>query len=201
MKIALGAALLIALPASASSQTTVSLAGALNMARTLPTDVPSRHGSMTQGFAFQASVGRPSRGRGAWRIDAFVRQFQQTQYSGWAGVMCVQNPPPGTCCGICPLETSKGRVAMLGVAVNQLMNVAPAKFPVGMYVMWGAETDYWYEHPTARGALRLGVSAGGGVTIPVAGRVQAFVEARYHQLLDAPIGPSRLVPVSFGLRM
>jgi hypothetical protein len=196
-----GLALLLLWPASAPAQTTFSLGGGLNVARTLPTDLPFYHGSTTQGFAVQASVGRPYRGRFAWRIDAFVSQFQMTQYSGFAGVMCQQNPPPGTCCGICPLETAKGRVAMLGIAANQLVNVAPAAFPVGMYVIWGAETDYLYQHPTAHGALRLGASVGGGLTLPLASHVQGFVEARYHLLVAAPIGPTWLVPVTVGLRM
>jgi len=200
-RVSFGLALLLTWPASAPSQTTVSLGGGLNVARTLSTELPMFHGSTTQGFAVQASVGRPSHGRFAWRIDAFVSQFQMTQYSGFAGVMCQQNPPPGTCCGICPLETAKGRVAILGVAANQLVNVAPAKFPVGMYLIWGAETDYLYQHPTARGALRLGASLGGGLTLPVAGHAHAFVEARYHYLFAAPTGPTWLVPVTVGLQM
>jgi hypothetical protein len=199
--VACGLALLLLSPVRAPGQTTFSFAGGLNVARTLPPQGPSYHGSTTQGFAVQASVGRPSRGRFAWRIDAFVSQFQLTQYSGFVGVMCQQNPPPGTCCGICPRETAKGRVAMLGVAANRLVNVAPAAFPVGMYLIWGAESDYFYRHPTARGALRLGASLGGGLTLPLASHVHAFVEARYHLLAAAPIGPTWLVPVTVGLRM
>ncbi len=198
--IALGVALLLALPASATSQTRFSLAGGLNVARTLPTELPMYHGSTTQGFAVQASVGRPSRGRFAWRIDAFVSRFQLTQPSDFAGVACVRNPPPGACCGICPLETARGRVAMLGVAVNQLVKIGPAALPFGMYVIWGAETDYVYQHPTARGAVRLGASVGGGLTLPVAGHMEVFVEARYHQLVAAPSEPTGLVPVTVGLR-
>ena len=196
-----GLALLLLWPASAPGQTTLSFAGGLNVARTLPGAVPAIHGFTTQGFAIQASVGRPSRGRFAWRIDAFVSQFEMTQYSGWAGVMCQQNPPPGTCCGVCPLETAKGRVGMLGVAANQRVNVSPPAFPIGMYVIWGVETDYLYQHPTAGSALRLGVSAGGGLTLPLTSHVRAFVEARYHMLVAAPTGPTWLVPVTMGLQM
>jgi len=200
-RISIGLALLLVWPVSTSAQTTFSLAGGLNVARTLSTGFAPVHGFTTPGFALQASVGRPSHGRYAWRIDAFVSQYQLTQYSGFAGVLCPPNPPPGTCCGICPMETAKGRVAMLGVAANQLVNIAPAAFPVGMYVIWGAETDYWYQHPTARGALRIGASVGGGLTLPVASHVHAFVEARYHYMLAAPTGPTWLVPVTVGLRM
>jgi len=200
-RLAIGLALLLWLSSSAFGQTTFSFGGGLNVARTLSTQFPMYQGSTTQGYAVQASVGRPTRGRYAWRIDAFVSQFQLTQYSDFMGVMCVQNPPPGTCCGICPGETAKGRVAIIGVAANQLVNVAPATFPVGLYVIWGAETDYSYQHPTARGALRLGVSGGGGLTLPLAGHVRAFVEARYHHLLAAPMGPAWFMPVTVGLRM
>jgi hypothetical protein len=196
----LGLALLLAWPAAAAGQTTFSLAGGLNLARRLPTDLPMFHGSTTQGFAAQASVGRRYNDRFGWRLDAFVSQFDLTLPSGFAGVMCQSNPPPGTCCGICPLETMRGRVGVMGMAVNQLARVMPSTFPFGMYLIWGAETDYFYQHPAARGALRFGVSAGGGLTFHLAGHVQAFVEARYHRVVDA-IAPSWLMPVTVGLRM
>ena len=83
-----GLALLLLWPASAPGQTTLSFAGGLNVARTLPGAVPAIHGFTTQGFAIQASVGRPSRGRFAWRIDAFnaegrhVHRLAQTGAAG-----------------------------------------------------------------------------------------------------------------------
>ena len=196
-----GLALLLVCPASAPAQTTFSFAGGLNVATTVPTELPIFHGSTTRGFAVQASVSRPYHNRFAWRIDAFVSQFELTLPSGFAGVLCQHNPPPGTCCGICPLRTDKGPVAVTGVAVNQLVNVTPAAFPFGMYLIWGAETDYLYQHPIARGALRLGASLGGGLTLPLAGHVHAFVEARYHYLFDAPSEPTWLVPVTIGVQM
>jgi hypothetical protein len=198
--LAIGLALMVAWPASAPSQTTFSFAGGLNVARTLSTGFAPVHGSTTPGFAVQASMGRQYRGRFAWRIDAFVSQFQLDQPSGWAGVMCAQNPPPGACCGICPLETTKGRVAVVGVAVNQLVTVTPAAFPLGMYLIWGAETDYLYQNPSARGDVRLGASVGGGLTLPLGGHLHAFVEARYHHLF-AGSAPNSLVPITVGLRM
>jgi len=199
--ISLGLALLLVWPVSASGQTTFSFAGGLNVAQTVPTELPFYHGSTTQGFAVQASLGRSYTRRVGWRIDVFASQFGLTLPSGFAGVMCQRNPPPGTCCGICPRQTDKGPVGVAGVAVNQLVNVTPATFPFGMYLIWGAETDYLYQHPTAQGALRLGASVGGGLTLPLAGRVRAFVEARYHHLFDGPSAPTGLVPVTIGLRM
>jgi len=197
----LGFALLLVWPAAAPGQTTFSLAGGRNFAGTVPTELPAFHGSTTGGFVVQASVSRPYHNRFGWRIDLFASQFELTQPSGFAGVMCQRTPPPGTCCGICPLRTDKGPVAVRGVAVNQLVNVTPAEFPFGMYLIWGAGTDYLYQHPTARGALRLGASVGGGLTLPLAGHFRAFVEARYHYLFDGPSAPTWLVPVTIGVQM
>jgi len=197
--IALGVALLLVWPVSAPCQTTYSFGGGLNVARTVPTGYPFYHGSTTQGFAVQASLGRSYSRRLGWRVDVFASQFQLTLPLDFAGVLCQSNPPPGTCCGICPTRTANGLVGVIGVAMNQLVNVTPAAFPVGMYLMWGAETDYMYQHPDVR-ALRVGASVGGGLTLPVAGRFHAFVEARYHHFVDA-IAPTSLLPVTVGLRM
>src|SRR5881394_2575424 len=191
--VSLGFVLLLVSPVSALSQTTFSLGGGLNVPRSLPTEVSFAHGSTTPGFALQASMGLPYRNRFAWRIDLFASQFELTQPSEFAGVLCQRNPPPGTCCGICPGRTDKGLVGLMGVAVNQVVTVKP------MYLIWGAETDYLYEHPSARGALRLGASVVGGVTLPVGGHVRAFAEARYHYVFGGPSEPTGLVPVTFGL--
>jgi hypothetical protein len=69
-----------------------------------------------------------------------------------------------------------------------------------MYLIAGAEADYLYEHPSSQGALRLGGSGGAGLELPVRGRFQAFVEARYHALIDAPSQPTWFAPVTFGIR-
>ena len=197
--VSLGFALLLVWPVAALGQTRFSLGGGLNVAR--PSELPFYHWSTTQGFAVQASMEIPHRNRFAWRIDLFASQFGLTQPSDFAGVLCRSTPPPGTCCGVCPRRTDKGTVGVAGVAVNQLVRVTPAAFPFGMYLTWGAETDYLYQHPTARSALRLGASVGGGVSLPLAGHVRAFVEARYHHLFDGPSAPTGLVPVTIGLRL
>ena len=154
----------------------------------------------THGFAFQASVGRRFTGRSTWRLDVFTSQFQLTQPSHFAGVMCVVNPPPGTCCGICPLGTTAGLVGVAGLAASELVSVTRAASGFRMYVFVGPETAYWYQHPDVRGVLRLGGSGGAGVTVPIRGRIQAVVEARYHALIDAPSQPTWFLPLTFGIR-
>jgi hypothetical protein len=198
--VSLGLALLIGSMTAASGQTTFSMAGGLNVARTVPTVYPFAHGSTTGGFALQASVGRLYRSRLGWRVDVFASQFELTVPTDFVGLMCPSPTPPGACCGICPLSSSKSRVGVAGMVASQFVNVMPTTSPIGMYLMWGAETDYLYQHPNAHGALRLGASVGGGVTLPITGRFQAFVEARYHRLFDSPSQPTSLLPVTCGLR-
>jgi len=199
--IPLSLALLVASPHAALAQTFYALAGGLNVAGTVPIDqYDFFHGHTTHGFAAQASVGRRLTRRLGWRLDAFASQFDLTQPSDFVGVSCTVNPPPGTCCGICPLETSKGLVDVMGWAASGLVSVLPSTSGFGVYLMAGVETDYLHRHPRAHGAVRLGGSAGAGVALPVGGRFQAFAEARYHALIDAPSQPTSLVPVTFGIR-
>ncbi len=68
-----------------------------------------------------------------------------------------------------------------------------------MYLIAGAGAYYFYDHPSAAGAVRLGVSAGAGFAVRV-GRPRLFIEARYHDLFRAPSQPTWLVPLSFGVR-
>ena len=182
-------------------QTFYSFAGGLNVARRVPVDAYEVfHGSTSHGFAVQGSVGRHVTRRVGWRLDVFVSQFDLTQRSDFAGVLCEYNPPPGTCCGFCPRGTSKGLVGVTGLAVSEFVNVVPSAFGLGIYLIGGAETDYLYKHPTAQGALRLGLSAGAGVEGPAGSRLLGFVEARYHALVSAPSQPNWFAPVIFGLR-
>ncbi len=68
-----------------------------------------------------------------------------------------------------------------------------------MYLIVGASTYYYYEHPSAAGVVRMGVSAGAGFSVHV-GPPRLFVEGRYHDLFRAPSQPTWLVPVVFGMR-
>ncbi len=44
------------------------------------------------------------------------------------------------------------------------------------------------------------VSAGAGIALPINGRIVGLVKAEWLELLSNPDGPSRFVPVSFGVR-
>lgn len=200
VSMSLGLAFPLGSPSAAQGQMVYAFAGGLNVARTVPGPYPPFPAHTANGFALQASVGRRLAGRWTWRLDVFASQFQLTQPSDFAGVMCVFNPPPGTCCGICPRGTTTGVVGVAGLAPSGLVSLTRAASGFGMYLFAGPETAYWYQHPDVRGALRFGGSSGVGLTVPVGGRIQAVVEARYHALIDAPSQPTWFLPVTFGLR-
>ncbi len=199
--VSLGLALLLACPSAALAQMFYSFGGGLNVTRQVPVGPAGLfQGNTSHGFAAQASVGRQLTRRFGWRLDAFVSRFDLTQPSDFAGVLCVYNPPPGTCCGICPLGSSKGLVNVTGLTASEFVSVLPSAFKLGMYLIGGLETDYLYQHPVAEGTVRLGLSAGAGITVPVGDHRQAFVEARYHRLLGAPSQLTWLAPVTVGLQ-
>lgn len=196
----LGLALRLAAPTTASAQTFYGMAAGVNVARTVPVDrYDGLHGHTSHGFAVQASVGRRLTRRLGWRVDAFASQVSYTQPSDFAGVLCAYLPPPGVCCGICPRGTSTDLVGVTGLAASEVVSVIPSASGIGMYVIAGMETNYLYRHPDAQGRLLLGGSVGTGVALPVGGRFQAVLEARYHALIGAP-SPRSLVPVTFGIR-
>jgi hypothetical protein len=179
-------------------QTFYSFAGGLNVARTTPAPL-ALHGYTTNGFAAQASVGRQVTRRSGWRLDAFVSQFDLTEPSDFAGVLCAYPALAGTCCGICPRGTSTDRVGITGLTASEFVSVIPSARGFGMYLIGGTEADYVYQHPTAQGALRFGVAAGAGVTVLAGGHRQAFVEARYHYLPGAPSQLRWRAPVTVGV--
>src|SRR5260370_42346476 len=73
--------------------------------------------------------------------------------------------------------------------------VDPQQTAVKMYVIAGPGAYYVYQNPGAAGAVRPGVSAGGGVSTRGGSRSTVFVEARYHRLLTPPGPPPWLVPL------
>lgn len=197
----LGLGLLLEPSRAARSQTFYSFGGSVNVARQMR--VGRGHSSTSPGFAAQASVGRQLTPRSGWRVDLLVSQFDLTRPI-WAGVMCAYNPPPGTCCGICPVDSSKALVGVAGLGASAFVSVIPWASGLGMYLTAGAETEYLYQHSWAQGAAQgaslFGVSAGAGVTVPTGGHRQAYVEARYHYLLGAPSQLMWLAPVTVGVR-
>src|SRR6266566_1931146 len=56
-----------------------------------------------------------------------------------------------------------------------------------------------FADPSGAGAVRPGVSAGGGFSTRVGSRSAVFVEARYHHVFSVPSHPTWLVPLTLGL--
>jgi hypothetical protein len=195
----LGLTMLLESAPAAAGQTAYSLAGGTNVKRTV-TLYEVFHGHTSAGFTLQASVGRPLTARLRWRLDVLAIQFELTQPADFAGVLCAVNPPPGTCCGICPRDTSTRVIGLAGLAANALWGLMPEASAWSPYLIAGAETDYLYQHPSVQGALRVGGSAGAGLVLRVRRRIHVFAEVRYHALIDVPSQPPGFVPIAFGIR-
>jgi hypothetical protein len=179
-------ALLLGLSTAAAAQTYYGIAGGLSYAG--PADLLGTGG---QGFAAQASLGRELSSRFAMRVDALTSQFafQQRQIAGY---LCAYRSP----CGPPPVVNTVG---VVGLVASGVATVDPPESPVLMYLIAGAGTYYCYDHPSAAGVVRMGVSAGAGFSVHV-GPPRLFVEGRYHDLFRAPSQPTWLVPVVFGIR-
>jgi hypothetical protein len=191
--------LLVAVQPALPAQTFYGIAGGLNYAGPVPLPNPQSDEHYTRGFALQASVGRQFGDRVGVRIDAFFNHFAVQQPPLFVGVMC----PMGSSapCGGPP--GSAGFTEPLGVAAltaSALVNVDPPEYRLRMYLIGGIGAYYFYQHPNIEGAVRPGLSAGGGFALHVQGRSQIFVEARYTDVLGAPSQPTWLVPLTFGLR-
>ena len=130
------------------------------------------------------------------RLDAFVNHFAVQQPPLFVGVMCTRSGP----CGRPP--GSDGFTHPVGVAAltaSALVTLDPPGTAVRMYLIAGGGAYYSYQHPSAEGAVRPGVSAGAGFALQVGGRSRIFVEARYHDVLGAPSQPTWLLPLTLGM--
>jgi hypothetical protein len=184
-------ALVLGFPLEASAQTFHGVAGGVGLTGPNPA---------SPGVLLQASLGRTNSGSFAWRLDAFVGHFDITQPSGQlVGVFCVMNPPPGTCCGICPAGTTTVPVGVAGVAASELMSLHTSTSGLAIYFILGIESDWFLQGPSA-GAVSFGVSPGLGFTPPQKGRRQVSIEARYHRLIDTPSTLTWLGLVTAGVR-
>ncbi len=188
-------ALLLTTSPALSAQTFYGLAGGLNYAGPAPAG-PQGNERYTRGFALQASLGRQFGDRLGARLDAFVNHFAVQQPPQLVGVMC----PIGGPCG--PPAGTDGFTHPVGVAAltaSALVTVDPPGTVVRMYLIAGGGAYYLYQHPSAEGAVRPGVSAGAGFAVQVGGRSRIFVEARYHDVLGAPSQPTWLLPLTLGM--
>ena len=184
--LSLGVIALLASPGTAFAQTFYGLSAGLNYSGPAPAG-----DSFTQGFAVQASVGRQLVPGLSVRLDAFTSRFDDSRPS--AACPCPLSSP-GCCAGFAK------PVGVAGLMANGLMNLQPPVAGVEMYLIVGAGADYLYQHPSAEGAVRPDLSAGGGVTVRMTNGSRLFLEARYHDLLGSPSPPTWLVPVTFGIR-
>jgi hypothetical protein len=187
-RIAFGLGMLLGVPAATRAQTFVGLAGGLNYQGSAPA---GEH--YTRGFAVQASVGRQLLPRLALRLDAFASRFDDTRPTVTYNYPCL----PSGCGPNTPTPGFVEPVGMAGFTANWLVNVNPQG---SLYVITGGGAYYLYQHPSAEGSVRLGMSVGAGVSVPVGSRSHAFVEARYHGLVGAPSLPTWLLPLTFGIR-
>ena len=157
------------------------------------------------GVALDVSMGARQVTRTAWRLEAYVSWFDLSQPSGFAGVLCMQDPPPGTCCGVCATGSTTAPVWLAGVAANEIFGLTKRTDPLGLYVIGGAELGYLDRpsnsvSPWLYQGGKAGVSGGLGITWHERGHAHPFVlEARYHRLLGAD-SPSWYLPVTFGVQ-
>ena len=197
---AVGLAAPLATPAVASPQTFYGMAGGSNLAAGPAQTVPSGRGPVpnqhSRGFTAQASFEWRVSRLTSTRLDGFFNRFTLSQ---WAllpgGVLCTDPLGP------CPYVLSSSEpVSVAGLVANELVNVAPSLHSALVYVMAGVGAYYFYEHPSAQGTARPGLSLGAGCAVPLGGRSRVFVEVRYHYILDAPSEPAWLAPMMFGIQ-
>ena len=165
-------------PAPAGAQAFVELAGGWNYV------APVASVASSNGTNIRASIGWEISPNFRWRVDAFTSQFDaKTTLS-----------LPCSTFG-CPPSAYIEFERVNGLTVNGLVNVDPR----GILYVTGGSGLYDVQTGTLEG-WHLGVSAGAGIAVPVAGHLRAVVEARWHGVLGTTAGPSWLVPITVGFR-
>lgn len=170
---------LLVCPAPACAQAFVELGGGWNYVAPVP-NLESYSNSLNA----RASIGWQVAPNFRWRIDAFTNQFHITGFA----LPC----PAFGCSG--PGYSFQSE-AVNGLTANGLVNVDPRGI---VYVIGGAGLYDVHAQTTER---HFGVSAGGGLAVPVAAHLRAVIEARWHGLFGATSGPTWLVPITLGLRV
>jgi hypothetical protein len=187
----------IAVPGILCAQTFYGIAGGLNYAGPSPSSDPFIPAAYTKGLALQLSFGRQIEQQLAVRLDAFLNHFAAQQPPRPIPVMCAYGAP-------CPPKYTDGfnsPVGIAGLTASMRLTVDPQQTAVKMYLIAGPGAYYVYQDPGTAGAVRPGVSAGGGFSTRVGSRLAVFVEARYHHLFSAPGRPAWLVPLTFGFML
>jgi len=193
-------------PALAGAQSSYGLAGGLSLVGPTTSYAYPTYGygktfrdSYSPGATLSAFISRPISRRLVMRFEASISHVSLEEPTGAAGVMCPRDPPPGTCCGICPYGSKQAGVGVASLTANAILALAPAVHGAHLYLIGGAGPDYVYQHPAIEGVVRFGVGAGIGCSLPLGTGSRVFVEARYQRLLDLP-QLSWMVPVTIGMR-
>jgi hypothetical protein len=169
---------LVLCPAAAGAQVFVELGGGWNYV------APIASVASSSGWNVRGSIGWQVAPNFKWRIDAFTSQFDAKQE--------LALPCPSFGCAASAYILSE---RVNGLTVNGLVDVDPRGI---FYLIGGA--GLFDVQPQTPEEWHLGVSAGAGIAVPVAPHLRAVVEARWHGLLGATLGPSWLVPITVGFR-
>jgi hypothetical protein len=165
-------------PAAASAQAFVELGGGWNYV------APVASVASSNGSNIRASIGWQVAPNFRWRVDAFTSQFDART------LLSLPCPSFG-----CPASAYIQSERVNGLTANGLVNVDPRGI---LYVIGGA--GLYDVQPGTPEEWHFGVSAGAGIAVPVSSHLRAFVEARWHGLLGATLGPQWLVPITIGFR-
>ncbi len=154
--------LLLATSPAVCAQSFYGLAGGLNYAGPAPSG-PQGDQHYTRGVAVQASVGRQFGDRLGVRLDAFVNHFAVQQPPVFVALMCPNGGPCGRPAGT---DGFTHPVGVAALTASALVTLDPPGTALRMYVIAGGGAYYLYQHPSAEGAVRPGVSAGAGFAVP-----------------------------------
>lgn len=185
---------MLCVPCAARAQRFVAFAGGTNVAQ----GPALQFQNLSPGFAGQASLGYRVAPRLRVRFDAMISHFTASaQAVAYPSVL----PCPSPGCSGTGSAAPTGAVGVAGLGVNELIDVLPATpSGPGAYLIAGVGTYYLFQHPTASGMMRFGLSGGAGVELRLEGNSALFVEARYYGLANAPADSRWLVPVTVGMR-
>ncbi|HXI64347.1 MAG TPA: hypothetical protein VNH14_07580 [Gemmatimonadales bacterium] len=189
--------LLVGVQPAIAAQTFYGVAGGLNYAGPDLANFQFADDHYTHGLALQLSVGRQFGDRFAMRMDGLINRFVVQQPFVIVAPMC---PQGGLCAHPAASGGESNAMGLTALRVSGLLTLDPPRYPVRMYVIGGAGAYYFYQHPSAEGAVRAGLAAGAGFTINVHNHSRLFVEGVYNRILGAPSQPTWLLPLTFGVR-
>jgi hypothetical protein len=183
MCVAVGLGCLLVCPAPSRAQAFVELGGGWNYAAP-----PPGVASYTSGSNVQVSIGWQVAPNFRWRIDAFRSQV----------VAHLMDNLPCPMQG-CPASAYFQSERVDALTVNGLLSLDQRGI---FYLIGGAGHYELSDINVPAGEGHFGVSAGAGIAVPVAPRLRAVVEARWHGLFGTrnTNGPTSLVPLTVGLR-